>query len=109
MNEQPEALWLANELDGMMHREFDVSLPNKASKELRRLHAEVLEQCRINGMGQERELKLMAEKQDRQPLTDEEILHRVDTHVGGVNPGNLDNSDWIQFARSIEAAHGIKK
>ena len=41
------------------------------------------------------------------PLTEDQILHRVDTHVGGVNPGNLDNSDWIQFARVIEAAHGI--
>jgi hypothetical protein len=43
----------------------------------------------------------------RKPLTDEEILRLVGTHVGGVNPGNLDNSDWIQFARAVEAAHGI--
>lgn len=46
----------------------------------------------------------------RQPLTDEQILHRVDTHVGGPSPSYpLDNSDWIDFARAIEAAHGIKE
>ena len=46
----------------------------------------------------------------RKPLTDEEILHRVDTHVGGPSPSYpLDNSDWLNFARAIEAAHGIKE
>lgn len=43
--------------------------------ELRRLHAEVLEQCRLNGMGSDREAKLMAENEanDRNlcQLTDE--------------------------------------
>lgn len=44
----------------------------------------------------------------RKPLTNEQILHRVDTHVGGSSPSYpLDNSDWINFARAIESAHGI--
>jgi hypothetical protein len=48
--------------------------------------------------------------QQRKPLTDERILHFVNTHVGGPSPGYpLDNSDWINFARAIEAAHGIKE
>ena len=41
-------------------------------------------------------------------LTDEQILHFVDTHVGAPSMAYpLDNSDWINFARAIEAAHGI--
>ena len=44
----------------------------------------------------------------QQPLTDEQILHRVDTHVGCPSPSYpLANSDWINFARAIEQAHGI--
>jgi hypothetical protein len=44
------------------------------------------------------------------PLTDKQIQHLVDTHVGGPNPSYpLDNSDWLNFARAIEAAHGIKR
>ena len=43
-------------------------------------------------------------------LTDEQILHLVDTHVGAPSMDYpLDNSDWINFARAIEAAHGIKE
>jgi hypothetical protein len=45
---------------------------------------------------------------EAKPMTVEQILHRVDTHVGGVSPKYpLDNSDWINFARAIEAHHGI--
>ena len=45
----------------------------------------------------------------RKPLTDEQILHFVDTHVGAPSMAYpLDNSDWMNFARAIEAAHGIK-
>ena len=44
----------------------------------------------------------------RKPLTDEEILHLVDTHVGAPSMAYpLDSSDWINFSRAIEAAHGI--
>ena len=47
---------------------------------------------------------------ERKPLTDERILHFVDTYVGGSSPSYpLDNSDWINFARAIEAAHNIKE
>jgi len=36
-------------------------------------------------------------------LTDEEILHRIDTHIGVPSPKYpLDNSDLISFARAIE-------
>jgi len=37
-------------------------------------------------------------------LSDDEILYRVGTHVGGVSPSYpLDRSDWINFARAIES------
>lgn len=46
----------------------------------------------------------------RKPLTDEQILHFVDTHVGVPSMAYpLDNSDWMNFARAIEAAHNIKE
>ena len=46
----------------------------------------------------------------RKPLTVEKILHLVDTHVGAPSMSYpLDNSDWINFARAIEAAHNIKE
>lgn len=66
--QQPEALRLAECLE----RDTKMNWPDygnqvDAAKELRRLHsrvleleAEVLEQCRINGIGSERELRLMA-------------------------------------------------
>ena len=45
----------------------------------------------------------------RKPLTVEKILHLVDTYVGAPSMAYpLDSSDWINFARAIEAAHGIK-
>jgi hypothetical protein len=50
---------------------------------------------------------LYATPPQRKPLTDEEILRRVHTDVGWVNSGDIDNSDWISFARAIERAHGI--
>lgn len=44
------------------------------------------------------------------PLTDEQILHLVDIHVGAPSMAYpLDTSDWLCFARAIEAAHGIKE
>ena len=43
-------------------------------------------------------------------LTVEKILHLVDTYVGAPSMSYpLDSSDWINFARAIEAAHGIKE
>jgi len=52
----------------------------------------------------------LAQLEQRKPLTDESILHFVNTHVGGSSPSYpLDSSDWINFARAIEAAHGIKE
>ena len=46
----------------------------------------------------------------RKPLTNEQIWHLVDTHIGEPNPKYpLNNLDWIHLARAIEAAHGIKE
>jgi len=48
--------------------------------------------------------------QPRKPLTDEQILHIVSTHIGEISPSYpLDNSDWINFAHAIESAYGIKE
>jgi hypothetical protein len=44
----------------------------------------------------------------RQPLTDEQIDHLLETRVGTpCQKYPLEKSDWVQFARAIEAAHGI--
>jgi len=57
-----------------------------------------------------RALPLYTTPQQRKPLTDEQILHIVSTHVGEISPNYpLDNSDWINFAHAIESAHGIKE
>ena len=43
-------------------------------------------------------------------LTDTEIVRLQECCVGGPCPSYpLDNSDWINFARAIEQAHGITK
>jgi len=43
-------------------------------------------------------------------LTDEQIEHLWETRVGQPCPSYpLEKSDWLQFARAIEAAHGIKE
>lgn len=57
MTTQPEAL-LADEL------ESGAPVQQSAAAELRRLHEEVQEQCRLNGMGSEREARLMAINQE---------------------------------------------
>ena len=50
------------------------------------------------------------ERPQRKPLSVEKILHLVDTHVGAPSMAYpLDNSDWMNFARAIEAAHNIKE
>jgi hypothetical protein len=42
------------------------------------------------------------------PLTDEQIEHLWETRVSQPCPSySLEKSDWVQFARAIEAAHGI--
>ena len=44
----------------------------------------------------------------REPLAVGRIRNIVDTHIGGPTPSYpLDETDWINFARAIEAAHGI--
>ena len=59
MTTQPEALRLAELIDWP-----SVNYGHEAAAELRRLHEEVQEQCRINGMGAEREARLMAINQE---------------------------------------------
>ncbi len=61
MTAQPEALRLANLLDNDVTPE---GVEREAAAELRRLHAEVQEQCRLNAMGQEREARLMAQRNE---------------------------------------------
>ncbi len=47
--------------------------------------------------------------QERQPLTTEQILHKKDRYVAEPNiKYPLSDTDWLNFARAIEAAHGIK-
>lgn len=77
---QPEALRLAEALE--RGRGDDVIYAKPAAVELRRLHAEVEEQCRLNAMGSEREAALMAQV-DR--LTAEvEALRQEHTEDQGV-------------------------
>jgi uncharacterized protein len=63
MSEQPEALRLADDLEDWSEGPDTELLVCAAAAELRRLHAEVQEQCRLNGMGSEREARLMAENE----------------------------------------------
>ena len=48
---------------------------------------------------------LVREEAQRKPLTDEEILYMCTS----VPDYDIGNHDLIQFARAIEAAHGIKE
>jgi hypothetical protein len=95
-----------------------------AAIEIERLNAEVLEQCRINGMSAEREDALRAELtrlkasialdkmadnarelgldyEPAVPLTDEQILEIKAQFVWTLD------FQFTEFARAIEAAHGI--
>ena len=49
--------------------------------------------------------KLAEQPPQRKPLTDEEILYMCTS----VPDYDIGNHDLIQFARAIEAAHGIKE
>ena len=64
MSKQPEALRLADELEYDWNVQDASSAMWQAAAELRRLHEELQEQCRINGMGAEREARLMAVNQE---------------------------------------------
>jgi hypothetical protein len=71
-----------------------------------------VQQFRLEGGAYEDQVAVYTTPQQRTwvGLTDEQILHFVDTHVGAPSIAYpLDNSDWINFARAIEAAHGIKE
>lgn len=65
----------------------------KLEKELRRLHARVQ--------------KLEASKKQRKPLTDEQILDELLGYHGYIHGYMPADCDWLDFARAIEAAHGI--
>ena len=66
MNTQSEALRLADaiQLAWLENVDADKADIDMIQTELRRLHEEVQEQCRINGMGAEREARLMAVNQE---------------------------------------------
>jgi hypothetical protein len=56
------------------------------------------------------EIKRLKEAQPAVPLTDEQIEHLWETRVSQPCPRYpLEKADWVQFARAIEAAHGITK
>jgi hypothetical protein len=97
MNTQTEAERLAYWLE--QDREHHSELDTQAASELRRLQAEVTEQCRINGMGAERELKLMAElEQERK--ANAELLDALD----GVMYWDNGKPEW-ETARAAIAKH----
>jgi len=53
---------------------------------------------------------LYTHPQPSKPLSYERISKLVDTCVGGPSPSYpLDQEDWINFTRAVEAAHGIKE
>jgi hypothetical protein len=55
-------------------------------------------------------LKATPPAQPAVPLTDEQIEHLWETRVSQPCPSYpLEKSDWVQFARAIEQAHGITK
>lgn len=54
-----------------------------------------------------KELAQFALDSQRTALTDEQIMDLQEKYVGGPCPSYpLDASDWINFARAIECAHG---
>lgn len=97
-DKQPEALRLADALT----KHLGGNTATQAAAELRRLHAEVQEQCRINGMGAERELKLMAEKQELLEAL-KSIAHYAERQVAAFNTG-CPYLDMTLFPRLCEAA-----
>lgn len=55
------------------------------------------------------ELEAQVKQLQRVPLSDSRLLELQESYVGAVCPQYpLDSSDWINFARAIEAAHNIK-
>lgn len=66
---------------------------SQAAAELRSLHTRVQE--------------LEASKEQRKPLTDEQILDELLGYHGYIHGYMPADCDWLDFARAIEAAHGI--
>lgn len=98
-DKQPEALRLADRLTSPNAGPWDNL---EAAAELRRLHEEMQEQCRINGMGAERELRLMAEKQELLEAL-KSIAHYAERQVAAFNTG-VPYLDMTLFPRLCEAA-----
>lgn len=81
MTTQPEALDF-DKLNAMHERgTINRGHIDKMLAELRRLHAEVEEQCRLNAMGQKREARLMAENEvlDRRGREAPWLARKLDT------------------------------
>lgn len=99
--QQTEALRLA---DWLYNWPTNVSSTHalEAAAELRRLHEEMQEQCRINGMGAERELRLMAEKQELLEAL-KSIAHYAERQVAAFNTG-VPYLDMTLFPRLCDAA-----
>ena len=117
MSTQPIALLLAEKLE----QQFPLGtaqhyLDGEAAAELRRLHAEVEEQCRLNGMGSEREAALMAQverkseaiqrlwkERDELRAVNEELLEALEEYV------NADPVDDALNPRKRKARAAIAK
>lgn len=100
MTDKSDALRLADGLQRDMWIVYGPQWCYDAAAELRRLHEEVQEQCRIVGMGAERELKLMAElEQARRDKA--ELVEALE----GVTYWDNGKSEW-ETARAAIAKHG---
>lgn len=91
---------------------YDAKTLQRVESERDQLQQEVNEQARLNGMGAERELALIAARDQlraeverlRKPLTDEQLLTLAAHHLGEMHVENCGLGDIKEFARAIEAA-----
>ena len=113
--EQPEALRLADIVERLnvgVHSQAIAEEYSAAARELRRLHARVqeleAENAHLKDAAWTAIDALEAYQAQRVPLSDARIFDLQEKYVGAICPQYpLDSSDWLCFARAIEAAHGI--
>ena len=54
-------------------------------------------------------MPLYTEAQQRKPLTEHQIELLAVKHAPPIDPAFAEHDDFIEFARAIERAHGIKQ
>jgi len=59
--------------------------------------------------GKEGLVPLYTEAQQRKPLTEHQIELLAVKHAPPIDPAFAEHDDFIEFARAIERAHGIKQ